>query len=888
MKKLINLILILALFVPTVPVFSEAEDVSDTEWLRKERVSVSLGLVDDNTSSQEFVTRADLAKSVLALLNEPVGKVTASTFTDIDIKKENHRASERMKVLGLMVGTGDNKFSPDGNVDFKTAVRVILKATNSVQMVGDKEIVSSKNYDLLTKGMSRVPDNEILKYEHLASLMYNALDMLILEYSITGGGSWTSTSPTGDTVLSKYHNMEKHEGVLWSDMYQTIKSEARSGEIGIRVGERSFKTEESYDSLLGMSVECYADIDTKEVKALTYSKDNEVIVIEDKDIENYSDRTYTYKNESGSLRKEKISHDVDIQYNGVVMTGYSDEKMNPKDGYVMLIDNNKDGKTDVVRVMAYTNIVVSGASTKNGITTIYDKTGDTIVYIHSEDLSLKTFIEDSEGNEAQVKSIKDGTVVSVIGTKDEAQKALTAVIAVISTSTVTGSITSVDEDGRVIINDNEYRSSASFNRGSVNMNQEYTFYIDYRGKIAGVGGVERSDIPMAIGYLIKTGIDEEGYCFARILTPYNKVITYFCAERVRMINAKDDQGVPTDMRFDEHEGIKSQLENADPVIGYTVDEEKRIDKIMLSVDATGGPGKVSEKFGIYNTVRSGDTKFKYYPYFESFYGRVNMNKNTIMFVVPIPTEEDPNPSTDKYKVEKPQNLPGGDNVSYQVEGYTFDNSSLTSDVVVVHANVGTSIKDDSRIAVVKKLIKTIDPDEDPAYKLTLLSKEGESELYTKEDAVISRCDVYNDKNAVKTVHSGDVILYATDNDGKVSKITIVYDAKEEKFYSTDAIGDSKIESISRRIMMGKAYDKDDQYIQLLNTEIEEREASWDKLEALPMERAAVVICEKLPDGRQNVRLGGLADVKTYKENGKGAKVIINSLAYIAYMLVVIE
>ncbi|MBO5060729.1 MAG: S-layer homology domain-containing protein [Clostridia bacterium] len=868
MKKVMSFILAAILSLSVIPQGLAQAEITDD--LYKERVVTGLSIVDSKLKEKEYITRADFVLTLAALINETVRTGTKSSFDDVTVNTKECGAIELLKGMGLVVGTGENKFSPDEPIVYSDAVRLILKATDNIIEFNSEEIVSEKNYDILTDGIANAVNGKIT-YATLVKLIYNALEVTVLPITFVEAGTVSGNIAGGETIPEYFFNLERVSGVLESDSYSSVKETAANYGY-ISIDGRSYKSYDDFNEFLGYNVDCFVDIDTHEVVFLTADDENEIIVIDETSIGSYTGRAYLYETDEGRTKREKLGYEIDIAYNDRAMMTYDEKKMIPENGYVILIDNNDDNDIDVVRVIDYKNIYVSGKSSDDEQVTIFDQESG-LSAVLSESQGTETIVTTGDGSQKKISDVKSGNVVSVIG--EETEDGIIAYRAIISTESVSGAVTGIDaEEGIVEIDDVSYYVSNSIDISSLSFNQEYTFSLDFRGKLAGTDGMSRDDLPMAIGYVTKAIVGDDGECYVKILTPYNKIIGYTCAEKVRV----EGHGSEKDP-----EVLKNLFTSNSPVLAYTVDEEKRIDKVVFASDYTaGGPNSVPSEFGVYNIFKSGSSTYKYYSYFKSFFGKLTLKDSTIMFVV----SEDDETGEATYKVEPITRLQN--ETPYEVDGYVYNNGSALCDIAVLHASVNPEASSEANVSVVKKIVTTLDEDDMPVQQVTLVGKQGEVELYTSEDSVLTSAKQYNNDAVTNLkVNIGDVVLYATDSDNKICNFVLVYDYDENILYSDSYIGDGNHESTGRRIMQAQVYNLEGGYVQLADVNENLARIAWDKIETLPMERVAVVVLEE-EGGKRSVRLGGTSDIETYKANGRGARVIMNSRAYIGYVLVVIK
>ncbi len=93
-----------------------------------------------------------------------------------------------------------------------------------------------------------------------------------------------------------------------------------------------------------------------------YPKNNEILEIAADDISDYSGgKLYYYEN--GKRQSENLNiGSVDFIYNNSICTNPTEKNLKPEDGFVRIIDNDRDGITDVVVCENYETVVVDSVS----------------------------------------------------------------------------------------------------------------------------------------------------------------------------------------------------------------------------------------------------------------------------------------------------------------------------------------------------------------------------------------------------------------------------------------------------------------------------------------------------------------------------------------------
>ena len=88
----------------------------------------------------------------------------------------------------------------------------------------------------------------------------------------------------------------------------------------------------------------------------------------------FSAYNFVYENENGKVTEKKLDSNTCVIYYGIAKADYSKENISPKIGWVTLIDNNSDGKIEVLNVFNADLAIVSGKISGNSdVSVITDK-----------------------------------------------------------------------------------------------------------------------------------------------------------------------------------------------------------------------------------------------------------------------------------------------------------------------------------------------------------------------------------------------------------------------------------------------------------------------------------------------------------------------------------
>ncbi len=880
MKKLISYLLILILVFSNVSIVCADGENPVSKEAYYENVAVGLGIVDKTLKDKEAITRAEFAITLTKLINETPINTSSTSYTDVAAGTKESAAIELLKNKGIMVGIGDGTFAPDTPILYMHAIRLILKATKNIKEFNSNEIISETNYEKLTKGVY-LGENGTISYQTLTRLVYNALDMTIMPTTFDQIGTLSGDTNGGETVIKHFFNMGRVIGVLETDIHSSIKELTVDGK-NISIDGVKYKSGKDYNESLGLKVDCFVDIDDNEVIFLTTHPENEVTTVIDRDLR-YSpvDRIYTYIKD-GKLERISIENTTDVVYNDRVMTTSSDAAMVPTNGYVTFINNDKDSDIDVIRIMQYTDIYISGKSTEDETVTIFENSGVSAV-ISTEETENGTVIMNAAGESATVKSLREGNVVSVLGDfvgKVPSGNTINARRVIISTDSILGKISEIDTSENVIVIDGEeHYMNDRFVAPSLGNNRKYTLYLNFMGKVAAMGAINRDDLPMAIGYVMDATINSDGKCVAKILTYENEIVKFICADKVRI----EGSGSKTDQ-----DAIKNLFDTNEKLIAFTVNDDKELNKVMFQTDYSNKkPTEIPQEFGLYTIGKSStsggsDAKYKYFQHYKSFFGRLTMNDDTIMFVIPSSGTLD----ASNCKVEPISSLV--DEEYYDVDGYVFDKNSAYCDVVVVRGEVDREANEESTLGVIVKIIDTINEDDESIKQVTILGQNGEEVLYTKDANVLLTATKFDDGSALgRSIAPGDAVLYSVNFNNEITDFKVIYNKATDDIYSVGDISDGNNETRKHAFMEALVYDLDSNFIRLVNVNQNVETATFNDIEMLSFERVSIFVVED--DARKVlVKRGSTADIDAYLKNGKASRVLYKTAGFIGYFMLVIK
>ena len=488
--------------------FDQYSDDDNTAFLQRQQLFMSLGVLDEAKDAQELVTRAEFAHILVRFfdLNRYAAYIDNISFTDISSEKYA-KDIECVYANKIMTSMDSKLFRPGDPITVKDVARGIVCALGYEYAAhvkygkNDEAYVSAGNELKLFKGLRSKEDVYAISYIELLRVLENSLDVNFVEFDFGDGGTM-QYKVSDNTVLNSVFKCEKASGIVTATPITGLYDGNETGMEQVEISGVRYGCGVNTEDLLGYQVDYYYTIDDARVLCICKDLDkNNELVINTTDIDDYRSRRYTYYTSRGSTKHIDLPAGCAVIFNGRANTSSDSVSFNmvPKNGTVKFIDNNNDGKYDVVLIEEYISMVVGTVDTINQ--TIYDKFDNTLNY-SIRDISEKFIsVRSSDGKEASFKNIKAGNVVSVAQSKDKTRTKI-----IISTKKIEGTLNQINED-YVLINDVRCETSSDVrNISGVKSGKTVTAYIDYNDRVV---YVEQKNGSIEVVYLTKGFVDED-------------------------------------------------------------------------------------------------------------------------------------------------------------------------------------------------------------------------------------------------------------------------------------------------------------------------------------------------------------------------------------------
>lgn len=522
-KRILSFILVITM-LGGMAVFAGAEEAEAAESIVSGRYELLelLGILDEAEgvfSSGTQVTRSGLMKylSRIAGLTGAADKTYSGSFSDVNDKTANVAYIGIMESLGVINGGGSGLFRPDEPVLVRDAVTVAVRLlgydiyaeANGGYPTGYFAVANKAG---LTAGVGAEGS---LKGEEALSFFMNVLTTRLVIQT-----SWGSTDKIeiteGASYLETVFDMFEETGIVSANELSGLTDPAKYvGEDCVEIDSIIYNAEGlDVNDMLGKKIDfvyTYSEAKNKDARIVWYEDNKSLrsVTIDARSIAEVRDFTVFCDDENGREKEYDFSGTTDVIYNFKAYPGYRFDNIDIKMGYLTLIDNDRSGGYDVIKVTAYEEYVVAGISYERKSITLED--GREIEFPEAEDdCRIYRF-----GEKATFNDIYDKTVINVISSKEGDYCIIYADGGVIS-GTVTG-YEEYDNYSYITIDDKKYTMSAKADF-KPDLGDYGSFYVNVFGEVA---ARNRAIMNEKYAYLIKIhrqGSDYDGKFLLKLLT----------------------------------------------------------------------------------------------------------------------------------------------------------------------------------------------------------------------------------------------------------------------------------------------------------------------------------------------------------------------------------
>lgn len=727
-------------------------------------LNIMRGYPDGDFLPFEAITRGEFTAVAMRLLK---GKVTPGTRSFVDVPVEHWAYSyiETAANLGIVNGVGNEMFMPDSAVKTSQVIKILVsvlgygKAAESMGGYPDGYMNIASKIGLFED--VKIENGENITRGEIATIVYNALSADVMTQTAFGDNA-SVTAIKGETVLKKNLGVLKDKGIVTAAANTSLtKVTSKKDSTYIEIDGVEFISDiPNLVSYLGYNVDYYyedSDDNIKKIVALIFQSKNETLKIDASELVKIDNNTLYYGIEDEETIS--LSADMDVIYNGVCLSIYDKTTdLLPKNGSVILIDNDADGEIDVYIVSKIDNYVVNWVNAKKY--QVYSKNVSKVLNLDPTESEI-TIVNKSTGKEMELANVLEWNILSVMESRNESGKKHLSVI--VSDELVRGRYTEKGKD-YVKVDDRTFKTADCFQKDSVELGAKGIFYLDAENKIAAFNG--DSQPGEKYGFLRAAGADNENIELSlklRIFTDEGKFETFY---------AKDDvyiDGKPyTDPQTAEEYLIAGGLEGtAAQAILYNVDAKGMIDRIETV------RGSLSKDFDALANEPAPKSSGKgyYYTTAGTFDAIFSVDSETVMIELPtrdLAVEKD-------YKLLTSAGVKAGN--YYYVQAYDAGEERLAK-LVVFTGGASGGASESTMFFLSEGIMESVNEDGDKLYLIEGLYQGEKKSFFIDEDVNVN----------VSDFEAGNVLTLA-----KTGEIVTDY---ELKFYKGDKPIDAPSASVS--------------------------------------------------------------------------------------------
>lgn len=827
LKKVISSVAALTMVASSVAAFAvDFPDVESTASYAQavqelSALDVISGYEDGTFGPDKLVTRAEITKMIVDALAERSSAEASTESTKFADVSADHWAKGYINqgvADGFIAGMSDTEFDPDANVTYVQAQKMLVSAIGYETYaqaqggwpIGYKTYAASLD---ITKGISGIKDSTELTRAQVAQMIDNAMDTplcVIASWKPEWNGTKTPNLETRDGKEGRAYETlftEKHDAYK---VYGRVTETSKTGSVDTdkvtfqvekadnfddqEVKADSPVSEDMYigDSKADNYLRTYSqaliqknDDDEFTILSIAAAAANKSVTVASEDFdENKSTDEALYFFPAGTTKGSTkyqldTTNGVKIYINGVESSKSIAELRDYLDknetASVTLQKETEVGSTSTSA--KYNTIMVSSYVTAI-VDEVIDKTNETSVNFdtYSSGIQAKmtvnkdddnyTYSFKLDGKDIEAKDLQPNDVLNIAYDTTGSFRESSFYDVIVTRNVVDGvkCTSRNDSKGEYTIGGTKYKAAEGMDI-DVETSTEYSLYLDHFGRIAKADensvsknyGVLKNIYKKAAGdymaqIITKNGTEEEYKVDSDKVNEYATYLKYATfysdKEKKNRIDTTTKDWQSKVVAFDAPEYSTSQPKS----VAYPTQ--------VVEYSVSSSSNKITIK-SVYNDPTSAvDTEYK-----ESGnkIGSVKMADSTVILDL---SEVD---TKDSYSVVSSLN----DGSLYTAYGYDKSKSDNTYRFVIITKGTSSVFNSETQLAIFNGSEVVDDDGDKTAYNLVV---NGEEKQFILDD------DVVITGNAGKTVaedafDEGDVLVYATNSEGYISRIYSVFAAQ---------------------------------------------------------------------------------------------------------------
>jgi len=754
---------------------------------------------------------------------EVMNKDDSEIFSDVSVDMDAYSAIELVSQKNIMVGNGMGEFEPDGNITVEQAIKVMVSMLGYSTQAGRKGGYPGGYHSVATelglvKGLKSF--SEYATRKDVATLLYNALDVELMQMSMMSDGYVGYGTIEDETFLTKLLNLTHEEGRMTDNGYTSFSGKSVCTNGFVVVNDKTFRITENNNYIkgfLGRHIEIYYSLDEDRddiVFAHLTGKDN-VVTFTGSKFDEYKNSQISYESESGSVRTVNTINAPFMIKNNTAHPSFDDSIFDFNYGTVTVITPKDGSKADLIILKSYTSFNVSYVDMINE--KIYSRTSllGNELSIDADEKDVKIY--NPQGKDATTEILTSGTVTSICNGDSIIEIYVSDIVE--NDFYITGLWT--NDNGEYIISgkDKSYALSSDYlksNGGKLPLaGSSYKLYIDMFGKVVDMKSAAGEYEAGFLNNVKRLDIEDSGDYSVR-LTYYNltsaRIEYVFTADKVSLIDTQGEKKTYNMEKDNDSQKLfnilNAYIMNEDKRVGgmfrYKLNDEGQFTELEIAGNIENTTDDSSRLVMIAHHPNGGVSGGNGMLCGDIIYGSgttiIRCNYNSEKF-----------DTSEGYTVEKGGSISEGTKRA-EIRAYGVKKNSSFANYIIMTEEVSSYISSEShRVGVVTNLYKGINGDDETADFITIgdTSYELAENLLTAGNIKNMQGEAsYTDGNGTENffmVEKGDLIRYAFNGENKINQIVLVYDSDSD-YSSGVKIGNTVYNGWSKRGNLAGCFD----------------------------------------------------------------------------------
>ncbi len=684
----------------------------------------------------------------------------SEVFSDVGAETEHFRYIAAAYEMGIISG---GEFRPNDSLTLNEAIKIfssVLGYGTIAELDGGFPSGYFKyarragvlNGCVLPGGDSAVSSDLFVK------MLRNTIEATAIDLETVKVKDGSSTVSYGDSnnscLLDKVFDAVREKGIVEADSYTSIYDESGIEKTAVAINGTVYYADGiDASALLGCEAEVYIKRNGSGLGTVIWAK----IIDEDRQITHISsediDRQKTtasnlvYYGKGDRETNMVIPRSATLIKDGIRCALDDKALLMPQWGELDLIDNNYDGKADVIKVFDYKTMIVGQTDKTNEC--LFDRQNGTCLDISAK--NGKNVVIFKNGKKAAFDELREKDIVLYTEALNGSKK---YIVLKVSDKSISGKVTK-QKDNKVTVGSDEYLISADA-AASVTVGTKGKFYTDILGRIA-YAEFEREKV---YGYLNELGMEKtlDKTVKLKIFTENNRWVTLSCLDKIKfngsMIKAETFYN-------DNYSSDKSFRQ----LITYMVDDDGKIKEVNF---AQSFERRSSEEdaaisgniFRLYGSLTSGTYRSSY----GSFNNLIALMPDAKIFLIPVQSGSG-SASEKDFSVVGQGSLSAGEAYN-NITAYDADKVGRAAACVCI-GNAGV-IDKKSNVAVVLSTANVMGDDGEITAGISCMLSGSEVTLPIKPDNTSLN-------TMASGLEEGDVIQVYIDTYGYVTAISLLFD-----------------------------------------------------------------------------------------------------------------